>query len=243
MTLKSVLKAMFIGIVVAALPLSGINLAAEDELRITVHGRQTHGALPWTGIDPIVISGQILAGLQTIASRQMDVTRAQSIVTIGSIHGGVRGNIIPDTVEMIGTIRTFDLEMREDLHQRIRRTVTGIAQSAGATADVEINAGATLTYNDPALTAQMMPSLKWAAGDNGLAEALPITASEDFAFYQEHIPGLYVFLGINKTGVPWGEAAGNHSPFFYVNEDALKVGVRILTSLALDYLEHSGSGD
>ena len=167
---------------------AGGAMAAEDELRITVHGRQTHGALPWTGIDPIVISGQILAGLQTIASRQMDVTRAQSIVTIGSIHGGVRGNIIPDKVEMIGTIRTFDLEMREDLHQRIHRTVTGIAQSAGATADVEISAGATLTYNDPALTAQMLPALRWAAGDKELVEALPITASEDFAYYQERIP-------------------------------------------------------
>jgi len=218
-------------------------MAAEDELRITVHGRQTHGALPWTGIDPITVSGQILLGLQTIPSRQMDVTRAQSVVTIGSIRGGVRGNIIPDKVEMIGTIRTFDLEMREDLLQRIRRTVTSIAHSAGASADVEINPGPTVTYNDPALTAQMVPALRRAAGENGLVEAQPITASEDFAYYQERIPGLYVFLGINKAGVPFGKAAGNHSPFFYINEDALKVGVRVITSLALEYLDHSKSGN
>jgi len=217
-------------------------MAAEDELHITVHGRQTHGALPWTGIDPIIVSAQILLGLQTIPSRQMDVTRAQSVITVGSIRGGVRGNIIPDSVEMVGTIRTFDLEMREDLLQRIERTATHIAQSAGASADVEIIPGATLTYNDPELTAQMVPSLERAAEGNELGIAQIITASEDFAFYQERIPGLYVFLGVNKPGIPWGQAHGNHSPFFYVNEEPLKVGVRILSTLALDYLELNASG-
>jgi len=218
-------------------------MAAEDELRITVHGRQTHGALPWTGIDPIIISAQILLGLQTIPSRQMDVTRAQSVITVGSIRGGVRGNIIPDTVEMVGTIRTFDLEMREDLLRRIDRTATSIAESAGGSADVEIIPGATLTYNDPELTAQMLPSLKRAAGENEFGQAQIVTASEDFAFYQEHIPGLYVFLGINKPGISWGQAPGNHSPLFYVNEDALKVGVSVLTTLALDYLELDEPGE
>ena len=218
-------------------------MAAEDELRITVHGRQTHGALPWTGIDPIIISAQILLGLQTIPSRQMDVTRAQSVITVGSIRGGVRGNIIPDTVEMVGTIRTFDLEMREDLLRRIDRTATSIAESAGGSADVEIIPGATLTYNDPELTAQMLPSLKRAAGENEFGQAQIVTASEDFAFYQERIPGLYVFLGINKPGISWGQAPGNHSPLFYVNEDALKVGVSVLTTLALDYLELDEPGE
>ena len=218
-------------------------MAAVDELRITVHGRQTHGALPWTGIDPIIVSAQILLGLQTIPSRQMDVTRAQSVVTVGSIRGGVRGNIIPNTVEMVGTIRTFDREMREDLIQRIDRTVTSIAESAGASADVEIIPGAPVTYNDPELTAQMVPSLRRAVGGSELGHARIITVSEDFAFYQERIPGLYVFLGVNKAGVLLGQAPGNHSPFFYVNEDALKVGVNVLAMLALDYLELNGSGE
>ncbi|MFQ5534479.1 MAG: amidohydrolase [Sphingomonadales bacterium] len=214
-------------------------MAASDWLRIKVTGRQTHGSSPWRGIDPIVIAGQIMTSLQTIPSRQLDITVAPAVVTIGSIHGGVRGNIIPDDVEMIGTIRTFDREMREDLHQRIRRTAEKIAESAGATAEVTIEGYAPVTFNDPVLTRKLLPALERAAGNDKVVVSPPVMAAEDFAFYQEHIPGFYVFLGINKPDVPADQAAPNHSPYFYVNEDALIVGVRTMANLALQYL----SGD
>ena len=139
---------------------SGSAMASSDGLRIVVRGRQTHGAIPWGGIDPIVVSSQIVLGLQTIASRQLPVTLTPSIITIGSIHGGVRGNIIPDEVEMVGTIRTFDEEVREDIHRRIRQTAELIAASAGATAEVFISEGYPVTENDPALTERMVPTLQ-----------------------------------------------------------------------------------
>ena len=215
---------------------SGGALAASDWLRIVVTGRQTHGSSPWLGIDPIIVAAQIMAGLQTIPSRQMDITKSQSVVTIGSIHGGVRGNIIPDEVVMDGTIRTFDPEMREDFLERITRTAEQIAESAGAKAEVSITSYSPVTYNDPALTEKMLPSLRWAAGDDKVAERTRIMGAEDFSFYQQRIPGFFFILGVNKEGVePW-EAASNHSPFFYANEDALIVGVRAMVGVAWDYL-------
>ena len=210
-------------------------LAAADWLTIKVTGRQTHGSLPWLGVDPITVSGQIITALQTIPSRQLDVTNAPALVTIGSIHGGVRGNIIPDTVEMSGTIRTFDRNMRDDFHDRIIRTVENIAASAGASAEVIITEATPVTFNDVALTRRMLPTLQWAAGRELVFEARPITGAEDFAYFQEKIPGLYVGLGVNKQGVPaWGSPP-NHSPLFFVNEDALLVGVRTMVGLAMNY--------
>ena len=210
-------------------------LAASDWLQIKVTGRQTHGSAPWLGVDPITVAGQIVTALQTIPSRQLDVTTAPAVVTIGSIHGGVRGNIIPDTVEMSGTIRTFDRAMQKDLHARIRRTAENIAASAGATAEVAIRAYSPVTFNDPALTERMVPTLEWAAGANKVTQARRITGAEDFSYYQERIPGLFIALGINREGVgPW-LAPPNHSPLFYVNEDALIVGVRAMVGLAMDY--------
>ena len=215
---------------------SGGSLAAADWLRIVVKGRQTHGSSPWLGIDPIIVAAQIMTALQTIPSRQMDITKSQSVVTIGTVHGGVRGNIIPDQVEMNGTIRTFDPEMREDFLKRIKRTAEQIAESAGAKAEVTIKSYSPVTYNDPELTEQMLPTLKWAAGDDKVTEMTPIMGAEDFSFYQERIPGFFFILGVNKEGVePW-EAASNHSPFFYANEDALIVGVRAMVGMAWDYL-------
>jgi amidohydrolase len=212
-------------------------MAAADSLTIVVKGVQTHGAQPWHGVDPIIISAQIMLALQTIPSRQLNISKAPAVITIGAIHGGVRGNIVPDQVELKGTIRTFDPAMREDFLQRIRRTAEKVAESAGATAEVTIESYAPVTYNDPALAARLLPSLQHAAGADKVKDMLPVMGSEDFSHYTREIPGLYVFLGINKAGVAPGDAAENHSPLFFVNEDALPVGVRALTYVALDYLQ------
>jgi amidohydrolase len=221
---------------------AGGAMAGADGLYIKVVGRQTHGALPWGGVDPIVVASQIVMGLQTITSRQTDVTKAPAIVTVGSIHGGLRGNIIPDSVVMVGTVRSLDPDMRTDIHERIRRTAEGIAASAGAEAVVRIGLGAAVTYNDPDLTRWALPTLRRAAGEDLVREGVPITGAEDFSAYQEVVPGLFFFLG----GLPEGEdpatAPANHSPLFHVDEGALPVGVRALSSLALDYLFDQARG-
>lgn len=211
-------------------------MASADRFQIVVRGRQTHGALPWAGIDPIVVASQIVLGLQTIASRQIDVTAAPAIVTVGAINGGVRYNIIPDSVVMLGTVRTFDMAMRNDIHQRIRRTAESIAQSAGASAQVVIDTTTAVTYNDPALTEKILPTLRQVAGANHVFLSPPITAAEDFSRYQQRIPGVYFFLGITPPGTDPSKVAPNHSPRFFVDEAALPVGVRALAHVAVDYL-------
>jgi len=215
---------------------SGGTMASSDAFRIVVRGRQTHGALPWAGIDPIVVASQIVLGLQTIASRQIDVTAAPAIITVGAINGGVRYNIIPDTVVMIGTIRTFDTAVRNDIHNRVRRTAESIAQSAGATAQVTIDTATAVTYNDPALTESIVPTLRAVAGTNHVGLAPMITAAEDFSRYQQRIPGVFFFLGITPPGTDPAKVAPNHSPRFYVDEAAFPVGVRVMAHLAVDYL-------
>jgi amidohydrolase len=215
-------------------------MAAGDVLRIVVHGRQTHGALPWAGIDPIVVASQIVLGLQTITSRQVNLTTAPAVVTIGAINAGVRYNIIPDSVVMLGTIRTFDNAMRADIHARVRRTAESIAQSAGATAQVTIDTTSAVTYNDPALMDQILPTLRQVAGPSHIAPAMPTTTAEDFSRYQQNIPGVFFFLGITPPGTDPATAAPNHSPRFYLDEAALPVGVRALAHLAVDYLSKIG---
>jgi amidohydrolase len=215
-------------------------MAAGDVLRIVVHGRQTHGALPWAGIDPIVVASQIVLGLQTITSRQVNLTTAPAVVTIGAINAGVRYNIIPDSVVMLGTIRTFDNAMRADIHARVRRTAESIAQSAGATAQVTIDTTSAVTYNDPALMDQILPTLRQVAGPSHIAAATPTTTAEDFSRYQQNIPGVFFFLGITPPGTDPATAAPNHSPRFYLDEAALPVGVRALAHLAVDYLSKIG---
>ena len=215
---------------------SGGTMASSDAFRIVVRGRQTHGALPWAGIDPIVVASQIVIGLQTIASRQIDVTAAPAIITVGAINGGVRYNIIPDSVVMIGTIRTFDTAVRNDIHNRVRRTAESIAQSAGATAQVTIDTATAVTYNDPALTESIVPTLRAVAGTNHVGLAPMITAAEDFSRYQQRIPGVFFFLGITPPGTDPAKVAPNHSPRFYVDEAAFPVGVRVMAHLAVDYL-------
>jgi amidohydrolase len=214
-------------------------MAAADGLRIVVRGKQTHGAVPWGGVDPIVVSAQIITALQTIPSRQMDLTAAPSIVTIGQISGGVRGNIIPDSVVMVGTIRTLDPQHHKDIHMRIRRTVEKIAESAGATASVTITPSYPVTHNDPALTERMVPTLRRTARDGKAAVLAPVTGAEDFSYFQQKIPGLYFFLGVTPDGTDPATAAKNHSPLFFADEKALPVGVRALTQLTLDYMAGS----
>ena len=211
-------------------------MAAADGLRITVKGKQTHGASPWRGIDPIIVSAQIMTALQMIPSRSLDITKAPSVITIGSIHGGVRGNIIPEEVKMEGTIRTFDPDVRQVLLARLKTSVKNIAEANGAEAEVEIIEYAPVTYNDPTLTKQMVASLIRALGRENVAEGPLIMASEDFSFYQRKIPGLFVFLGVNKAGVSADEAAPNHSPYFHVNDAALSAGIKALSTMTVDYL-------
>ncbi|MFQ6005582.1 MAG: amidohydrolase, partial [Woeseia sp.] len=200
---------------------SGSFLAAADSFEIVVRGRQTHGSSPWRGVDPIFTAGQIMTAIQAIPSRQLDITRGPAVITIGSIHGGVRHNIIPDEVEMTGTIRTFDAGERESLIAKLRRTVNLVAETAGATATLTIHPYGPVTRNDPALLDRMMPTLRAAAGDARVIEHPLITGAEDFAHFQARIPGLYLMLGVRPDGLSADEAPANHSPLFDANEDAL----------------------
>ncbi|MHB1223978.1 MAG: amidohydrolase, partial [Gemmatimonadaceae bacterium] len=212
-------------------------MAASDQLRIVVRGRQTHGAMPWAGIDPIVVGSQIVGALQTITSRQTDVTLAPAVVTIGVMRGGTRFNIVPDSIVMEGTIRTFDPAMQKDIHERVKRTAQKIAESAGGTADVTISdAGNPVTYNDPALTERMLPTLRRVAGADRVVVAQPTTTAEDFSHYQKQVPGVFLFLGVIPEGTDPKSAAPNHSPRFQADEAALPVGVKALVGLAMDYL-------
>jgi amidohydrolase len=216
----------------------GAQMAAVDSFKIVVHGKQTHGAYPWLGIDPIVVASQIVLGLQTIPSRQVDVSLAPSIVTVGAIHGGVRNNIIPDDVEMLGTIRSLDAKMREELHARIKRTAEDIAKAGGATADVKIDRGYPITYNDPVLTEKMAPTLRRVAGPDNVSVVNPTLGAEDFSFYQQKVPGLFFWLGTRPANQTAEEAASNHSPLFFVDESGLVLGVKALSHVAVDYLTH-----
>jgi amidohydrolase len=218
---------------------SGAIMAASDVLHIVVRGRQTHGAQPWGGVDPIVVASQVVLALQTIPSRQVDVTKGPVIVTIGMIQGGMRYNIIPDSVVLLGTVRTFDEGVRADIKARITRTAEAIAQSAGATASASFEAYGPGTYNDPALTERMVPTLRRVAGPGMLLPAALWTPSEDFALYQQKVPGMYFFLGVTPADRDTATAPRNHSPLFYVDEAALPVGVRALANLAVDYLSGS----
>jgi amidohydrolase len=208
-------------------------MASSDRHQITIKGKQTHGAVPWAGVDPIVTASQVVLGLQTIVSRQLDATLTPSIVTIGRVEGGVRNNIIPESVELEGTIRTFDAETRIDIHKRIRRTATNIAEAAGATADIVIDQGYGVTRNDPNLFRQMSPTLERVAGDRFI-EASQTTTAEDFSYFANEVPGLFLFLGVAPDDPTL--IYPNHSPRFYADERALPVGVEALTSMTLDYM-------
>jgi amidohydrolase len=215
---------------------SGATMASSDVLRITVRGKQTHGAVPWGGVDPIVVASQIVLGLQTITSRQLDITRTPSVITVGSMHGGVRYNIIPDEVQLEGTIRTFDADVQRDIHRRIRQTAESIAASAGATANVAITTQYPVTINDPKLTETMLPTLRRVAGADMVAEQPLVMPAEDFSYFAQRAPGMFIFLGATKKGVDPATAPANHSPLFEVDEGVLPLGVRTLANLAADFL-------
>ncbi len=216
-------------------------MAASDRWRMVVRGTQTHGAYPWRGVDPIVTASQIVVGLQTIVSRQLELTRAPAVVTVGQFNGGVRNNIIPDSVVMIGTIRTLDPEMRTDVHERVRRTAEHIAASQGATVDVQINLGYPVTFNNPELTDWAAPTLNRVA-PNGAHVRQAVLGAEDFSYYAQETPGLFFWLGIVPEGADLADAPANHSPLFYADEGALPVGMRALSHLAIDYLMKGADG-
>ncbi|OBP16199.1 N-acyl-L-amino acid amidohydrolase [Rheinheimera sp. SA_1] len=211
-------------------------MAAADSFEIKVKGVQVHGSSPWRGIDPVAVSGQLITALHQIPARQLDVTQAPAVMSIGQVHGGVRWNIIPDEVVLGGTVRTFDPQMREQLLAKMKHTAEHIAAASGATAEFHQHSFAAVTWNDVKLTEWAMPSLTWAAGKAGVSSIKPITASEDFSFYQQQVPGVFFFLGIAEEGADLSKTAPNHSPFFRVNEAALENGVRALSGLAVDFL-------
>ena len=210
-------------------------MASSDRLTIQVKGRQTHAAYPWLGVDPIAVASRIVLALQAIPARQVDA-RVGSVVSFGAIHGGVRNNIIPDEVELLGTIRALDPEVRERLHERVRKLATGIAESHDAEAEVEIVRGNPITWNDPELARRLRPTLERVAGAERVIEPLPWTGAEDFSRYQQRVPGIFLFLGINPPGVDAADVAPNHAPHFTIDEDALEIGLRALAHAALDTL-------
>jgi len=208
-------------------------LASADEFRVVVRGQQTHGASPWAGVDPIVTAAQIITSLQTVVSRSVDITQSAAIVTVGQIEGGNRSNIIPDTVLMVGTIRSLSDETRDLVHERVRTIVESVAAANGAEAEMTLGLGYPVTVNDPDLTRQMVPSLRRVAGD-GLVEGTPRTGAEDFSYFAQQAPGLFISLGVGADDPSLVHP--NHSPYFYADERALPIGVRALASLAVDYL-------
>lgn len=215
----------------------GPAMASADNLKITVHGRQTHGAMPWFGVDPIVTAAQVVLGLQTLISRETDLTREPAVVTIGAIKGGVRENIIPDSVEMRGTIRSFDEGMRDELHERVTYLAEAISRGARAGCTVCIKKNYPVTVNDPALTAQMLPTLQRVAGAERVMLVPKVMGSEDFSFFQRVVPGLFFFVGVVPEGTNPSQAAPNHSPRFSIDERCLLLGVRALAQVACDFLE------
>jgi amidohydrolase len=215
---------------------SGPLMASADDFRIFVRGTQTHAAMPWRGVDPIVVSSQIVLGLQTIVSRRMNLTHEPSVVTVGVFHGGVRHNIIPDEVKLEGTIRTFDEEQRNEIHEHVKRISEMIAQSGGANAKVHIHRWYDVTVNHPGLTDWSIPTLSRVAGDANVKVIDKVCGAEDFSFFQKEVPGFFFFIGCTAPEKDPSTAAPNHSPRFFVDEKCLKLGVKSLAGLALDWL-------
>lgn len=216
---------------------SGSLMAAADRFTINVTGKSTHGGNPWLGVDPIVTASQLVMGLQTIVSRNLPLTEAGAVVSVGAFNGGSRFNIIPEEVNMAGTIRSFSPAMQKTIHDRINQIATNIAESAGAKATVKIDLLAALTYNDPALTAQMVPTLERMAGKDRVTITPATTISEDFSFYQEKVPGFFFFLGGKPLNVKPEDAPPHHTPDFFIDESGFGLGVKALSHLAVEYLE------
>jgi amidohydrolase len=211
-------------------------MAASDWFTIKVNGKQSHGAAPWLGVDPIVVSAQIINGIQTIISRQTQLTKEAAVISVGMIHAGIRQNIIPESAELSGTIRTFDRDMQKDIHERLKRTVTHIAESAGATAELEITNKTPVTYNDPELTEKMVNSLVKAAGETNVARIPADTGAEDFAYYQQKVPGFFFFVGACPPDVDPTKAPSHHTPDFMMDERGMLTGLRAMLNVTVDYM-------
>ncbi len=217
----------------------GGTMASVNDMKIVIKGKQAHGASPWSSIDPIVVSAQIINSLQTIVSRNLNITENPGIVTIGSIHGGVRSNIIPEEVEMLGTLRALTPEDEKMIISRVRQIVTKTAEAAGATAQINIpfESHYPVTFNDVALTAKMLPTLQRTVGEKNAVLVPPDTGAEDFSFFQEKVPGLFIFLGGAPKGTVAKDQPSHHTPDFIIDESSLKIGVKAMLNLTLDYLK------
>jgi amidohydrolase len=217
---------------------SGGTLASVNDFQIIIKGRQAHGANPWFSVDPIVVASQVVSNLQTIVSRSLNITKNPGVITIGSIHGGNRSNIIPEQVEMIGTMRAFSNEDQKLMKDRLKQIVTKTAEAAGATAEIVIPHAVDypVTYNDPALMNKMLPYLTKSIGDKNVSLAYPETGAEDFSFFQQEIPGLFLFYGVMPRGQDPLKAAPRHTPDFFLDESGMKAGVLTLASLTVDYM-------
>jgi amidohydrolase len=213
-------------------------LASVDDFRILIRGEQTHGAAPWGGVDPILTAAHIVTALQTVVSRNVDITKNPAIVTIGQIRGGVRSNIIPEEAELIGTLRALSAEDRELIHNRVRTIATSVAEAMGAHVEVQIPLSSSypVTYNDPELTEEMLPILEGVAGTGRVIRDPPITGAEDFSFFAEKVPALFIFLGGRPSNVSREDAPEHHTPDFYVDDSGLQLGVRAMTAMTLHYM-------
>lgn len=216
----------------------GGTMASSDFLRIKVIGDQTHGGYPWNGVDPVVVSAQIILGLQTIVSRQIELIKAPAVVTVATIHGGIRNNIIPTELEMTGTIRNLHPKIQDQVHEKIKQTAEKIAESGGAKAIVEIKRGYPVTYNDPELVSKMLPTLQRVAGKDKVFLRKAVTGAEDFSYYAQKAPGFFFFLGGMPKGQDPKTAAPHHTPDFIIDDSGLLLGVKALSNLTIDYLNN-----
>ena len=214
----------------------GAFMASSDWFHIVVKGKGSHGSQPWKGIDPVQVSAQIIEGLQTVVSRQAELTKAPVVITVGKIHGGVRNNIIPEECVMDGTIRTLDNDMQQQVHERIKRMATNIAEASGATAEVSIDTKTLVTYNTPDLVKKMLPSLQSAAGTNNVKEREWVTGAEDFSFYGTKAPAFFFYLGGMPKGKDPQTAPPHHTADFYIDDSGMKTGVKAFCHLVIDYL-------
>jgi len=219
----------------------GGTMAAVDPFKIVIHGKQAHGAYPWKSVDPVVTAAQMIMSIQTIVSRELKLIDDAAVVSIGSIHGGNRSNIIPNEVELVGTIRTLNKAAREHIYEALPRKVKAIAESMGAKAELTLplDYSYPITYNDPALTQAMLPTMQRTAGVENTLLSNPVTGAEDFSFFQEQVPGLYVWVGGKPLDVSEEDSPAHHTPEFYVDDEGMKLGVKLLTNFTLDYMEQN----
>ncbi|MBX2846660.1 MAG: amidohydrolase [Saprospiraceae bacterium] len=213
-------------------------MAASDRFEITINGKQTHGSRPWAGIDPVTVSAQMILALQNIVSRQTELTKEAAVISVGKMEAGVRSNIIPESATLIGTIRTLDVGMQQKIHEDIRRVVKNVAEAYNAEAEIDIQIGYPVTFNDHELTEKMLPSLQKSGNVN---EINAITGAEDFSFFAMQVPGLYFFVGGKPLDVAKKDAAPHHTPDFYLDETGMQTGVQALVNLTLDYMDMKAS--